>query len=77
MIKAYISAEVAAALLWTNHLRLLTLPRSNQKTHVPASVRKTFNAVRWIIETVNGQLIEQFQLEHNYAHTFWGLCTRL
>jgi hypothetical protein len=75
--KGYISAEVAAVLLRTNRLRLLTLPRSNQKTQVSASVRKTFNAVRQIIETVNGQLTEQFHIEHNHAHTFWGLCTRL
>lgn len=75
--KGYISAEVAAELLRTNRLQLLTLPRSNQKTQVPAPVRKTFNAVRQIIETVNGQLAEQFHLEHNHAHTFWGLCTRL
>jgi len=75
--KGYISAEVAAELLRTNRLRLLTLPRSNQKTQVPAPVRKTFNAVRQIIETVNGQLTEQFHIQHNHAHTFWGLCARL
>lgn len=75
--KGYISAAVAAELLHANRLRLLTLPRANQKTQVPAPIRKTFNAVRQIIETVNGQLTEQFHLEHNHAHTFWGLCTRL
>lgn len=75
--KGYISAEVAADLLRTNRLRLLTLPRANQKIQVPSPVRKTFNVVRQIIETVNGQLTEQFNLEHNHAHTFWGLCTRL
>jgi hypothetical protein len=75
--KGYISAPVAAELLATNRLRLLTLPRINQKTQVPAPVRKTFNAVRQIIETVNGQLTEQFHIEHNHAHSFWGLCTRL
>ncbi|NCC33176.1 MAG: hypothetical protein EOM24_14350 [Chloroflexia bacterium] len=32
---------------------------------------------RQIIETVNGQLAEQFGLEQNYAHSFWGLCARL
>jgi IS5 family transposase len=75
--KGYISAAVAAELLHANRLQLLTLPRANQKTQVPAPIRKTFNAVRQIIETVNGQLTEQFHLEHNHAHTFWGLCTRL
>jgi hypothetical protein len=29
------------------------------------------------IETVNGQLVEQFQIERNHAQAFWGLCTRL
>jgi hypothetical protein len=32
---------------------------------------------RQIIETVNGQLTEQFAIERNYAHSFWGLCARL
>ena len=75
--KGYISAPVAAELVRTNRLRLLTLPRANQNIQVPAPVRKTFNAVRQIIETVNGQLTEQFHIEHNHAHTFWGLCARL
>lgn len=75
--KGYISAPVATELLATNRLRLLTLPRANQKTQVPKPVRKTFNRVRQIVETVNGQLTEQFHVEHNHAHTFWGLCARL
>jgi hypothetical protein len=75
--KAYISAAVAEALRQSNRLQLLTLPRRNQKTQLPALVRKTFNTARQIIETVNGQLTEQFNLELNHAHTFWGLCTRL
>ncbi len=75
--KAYISADVAAGLLRTNRLRLLTLPRTNQNIQIPMPVRKAFNTVRQIIETVNGQLTEQFHIELNHAHTFWGLCTRL
>lgn len=75
--KAYISAAVAADLLRTNRIRLLTLPRSNQKRQVSPSFRRLFNSVRQIIETVNCQLAEQFNLEINHAHTFWGLCTRL
>jgi hypothetical protein len=75
--KGYISAQVAARLLNANRLRLLTLPRVNQKIQVPPAVRRTFNAVRQIIETVNGQLTEQFHIEHNHAHTFRGLCARL
>ena len=75
--KAYISAEQAAELWRTNRLRLQTLPRRNQKKQLPKPVRKLFNAVRQIIETVNGQLDGQFNIETNHAHTFWGLCTRL
>jgi hypothetical protein len=75
--KAYISAAEAAALWQQQRIRLLTLPRRNQKQQLaPATVRTT-NAARQIIETVNGQLAEQFQVETNHAHTFWGLCTRL
>jgi IS5 family transposase len=75
--KGYISAELAAHLLHRNRLRLLTLPRKNQKVQVPSAVRRSFNAVRQIIETVNGQLTEQFTIEQNHAHTFRGLCARL
>lgn len=75
--KAYISADKAAELGRHNRLRLRTLPRRNQKQQLPAEVKRTFNALRQMIETVNGQLVEQFNIETNHAHTFWGLCTRL
>jgi hypothetical protein len=75
--KGYISAALAAKLSLNNRVRLLTLPKRNQKNQVPKPVRKLFNAVRQIIETVNGQLAAQFNIETNHAHTFWGLCTRL
>ncbi len=75
--KAYISAPKAAELWQGNRLRLQTLPRRNQKRQAPPEVKRLFNAVRQIIETVNGQLSEQFNIETNHAHTFWGLCTRL
>ena len=75
--KAYISAEKAAELWQHNRLRLRTLPRRNQKQQLPPATRKAINTLRQIIETVNGQLTEQFKIELNHAHTFWGLCTRL
>ena len=75
--KGYISAEKAAELFEMNRLRLQTLPRSNQKKQRSPAIKHLFNAVRQIIETVNGQLSEQFNIETNHAHTFWGLCTRL
>lgn len=75
--KAYISADRAAELRTDNRIDLRTLPRRNQAVQVPAAVEQTHNAGRQIIETVNDQLTEQFHVEMNHAHTFWGLCTRL
>jgi hypothetical protein len=75
--KAFISAEKAAELWSANRIRLRTLPRRNQKRQVSPALQHLFNAVRQIIETVNDQLSEQFHIETNHAHTFWGLCTRL
>lgn len=75
--KAYISQAKAAELWRQNRIRLRTLPRRNQKEQLPPETRRLFNSVRQIIETVNGQLAAQFNIETNHAHTFWGLCTRL
>jgi len=75
--KAYISAAEAADLWQRQRIRLTTLPRRNQKQQVPPEVARTINSARQIIETVNGQLTEQFHVEANHAHTFWGLCARL
>ena len=75
--KAYISAQKAAELWQSNRLRLQTLPRRNQQHQPPREVQRTINSVRQIIETVNGQLTQQFKIETNHAHTFWGLCTRI
>ena len=75
--KAYISAERAAQLWKENRIQLQTIPRRNQRKLLPASCQHLFNAVRQIIETVNAQLSNQFNIEVNHAHTFWGLCTRL
>jgi hypothetical protein len=75
--KAYISAARAAELWEHQRVRLRTLPRRNQKPQLPRATQRVLNALRQIIETVNGQLTEQFHIETNHAHTFWGLCTRL
>ena len=75
--KAYISAEVATELWQHNRIRLLTLPRRNQKRQLSKPVRRLYNSLRQIIETVNSQLAAQFNIETNHAHTFWGLCARL
>jgi DDE family transposase len=75
--KGFISAPLASELKQRSNIRLLTLPRRNQKAQVPREVRRLINQVRQIIETVNGQLTEQFQIETNHAHSFWGLCARV
>ena len=75
--KAYISAAAAAELWEQQRIRLLSPPRRNQKEQLPPEVVRTLNGARQLIETVNGQLTEQFGVESNHAHTFWGLCARL
>lgn len=75
--KGYISKRLAVLLAEHNHLHLLTIPRRNQKQQLPADVARLLNARRRIIETVHGQLTEQFDIETNHAHSFWGLCARL
>jgi hypothetical protein len=75
--KAFISAALREELAQRNRLYLHTLPRSNQKQQLPAPLCRFHNHIRQIIETVNGQLTEQFEIQLNHAHSFWGLCTRL
>jgi transposase len=75
--KAYISDAVAAALWEQRHIALLTVPRRNQKRQLPPAICRMLNGARQIIETVNDQLKEQFQVEVNHAHTFPGLAARL
>ncbi len=75
--KGYVSEPVAQALLQGNNICLLTVPRANQKRQLPPQVARRLNGIRQIIETVNAQLQEQFNIERNHAHTFWGLCARL
>ena len=75
--KGYISAAKEAELREQNRVQLLTLPRRNQKQQVSDATKHLLNSARQIVETVNGQLTEQFNVETNHAHTFWGFCTRL
>lgn len=75
--KAYINADLADQLYKQRRVRLLTLPRKNQKIQVPKSTRRLFNSVRQMIETVNGQLASQFSIETNHAHHFYGVVARL
>lgn len=75
--KAYVSAAVAQELREHNRISLLALPRTNQRVQLAPSVRRLLNQARQIVETVNGQLTEQLNIERNHAVTFDGLCARL
>jgi hypothetical protein len=75
--KAFVSAPVQARLAAENGLRLLTLPRRNQRTQLPPEEARARNAARQVAETVNSQLAEQFGVEVNHAQGFWGLTARL
>jgi transposase len=75
--KGYTSAPVAQRLREERGITLLVPPRRNQKRQLPAWLCRQMQQVRSIIETVNGQLADQFQIETNHAHTFGGLCARL
>lgn len=75
--KAYYSAPVAAALLAEANVTLFALPRATLRAQVPPAVVALHTRCRQLIETVNGQLSDQFHVEENHAKTFWGLCARL
>ena len=75
--QAYRSAAVAAALQAEAAVTLFTVPRGDERAQLPPAVVHQHAHWREIVETVNGQLGEQFHLEANHAKTFWGLCARL
>jgi hypothetical protein len=75
--KAFVSAPVAARLAVENGIRLLALPRANQRVQWSRALRKTVSTARQMVETVNSQLAEQFGVEVNHAQSFWGLTARL
>jgi hypothetical protein len=75
--KHYIDQSVAARLWAERAVQLLTLPRKNQRVQLPKAFHRPFKAARFIIETVNSQLSEQFNIQRNHARSFWGLTSRL
>ena len=75
--KGYVSAPLAEKLWSQHHLRLIALRRRNQKQQLSTGLRKLINQVRQLIETVNGQLTDQLNIETNRTHSFYGLCARL
>jgi hypothetical protein len=75
--QGFVSAPLAEWLWERNRLRWWTLPRRNEQRMVPAEVAAHLNRVRQAVETVNGQLAEQFGVETNRALGLWGLTARL
>ena len=75
--KAYISTDIKEELARVNGIDLITIPRRNQKQQISRQTKRWINQIRQIVETVNGQLTQQFHIKKNHAHTFWGVCTRL
>lgn len=74
--KGYISAAVAAALHAERDICLLTIPRTNQAIQMTTAHRHRHNHVRQLVETVNSQVVQQFHIEINHAHSYWGLTAR-
>jgi hypothetical protein len=74
--KGYVQAQLAAELA-TSGVRLVAARRAKERMQLPDMLKRLIKRFRQIIETVNGQLSDQFAIEQNYAHSFWGLCARL
>ena len=74
--KGYISGQLFET-LFERGLQLVTHIRDNMKNRLMPIVDKILLRKRSLIETVNDQLTEQFHIETNHAHSFWGLCARL
>ena len=68
--KAYISNRVKEQLAQGNGIELITTPRRNQKQQIARQTKRWINKIRQIVETVNGQLSQQFHIKKNHAHSF-------
>ena len=75
--KGYSSAPLDPELRDEHAVLLLTVPRRNQRSRLPAADARRLNSVRQIIETVNGQLTDHLGLACHHAHTLDGLTARL
>jgi hypothetical protein len=75
--KAYINAPLQALLARRNHVSLLTPTRANQHPAADAPLATTLAHFRQTIETLNSQLAEHLQIEHNRAKSVPGLCARV
>lgn len=77
--KGYTSAPLRETLNAARACCLLVLPKRDMRAagSLPLTVRRRFSRLRQRIETLNSQLVQQFDIERTTAHSFWGLITRL
>lgn len=75
--KGYINGPLQVQLATDHDLILLTPKRRNQLVQLPAALTRAINHFRQIIETINSQLVGQFQLQDNRAKSLSGLCARV
>ncbi len=72
-----LNAPLQALLAHRNHLHLLTPARRNQRTPQDGPLPGLIAHFRQAIETLNSQLAEHLQVEHNRAKSVPGLCARI
>jgi len=75
--KGYLSAPLAKTLRQEQAVDVLTPPRRNALHPPPPGRVSLWNGLRQMVETVNAQLTEQFDLARHSTHTFGGLAARL
>lgn len=77
--KGYTSAPLREALKAARGLDLVVLPKRDMRAaaSLPLMVRRRFCSLRQRIETLNSQLVQQFDMERTTAHSFYGFVTRL
>jgi len=79
--KGYINGPLPDALAARHDLTLLTPKRKNQLAQLPEALTQAIHHFRQIIETVNSQVVEQFQLQRNRCNGYpvhprvnWATC---
>jgi IS5 family transposase len=75
--KGYINGPLQAQLATAHDLVLLTPKRRNQLAQLPTALTQAINHFRQVIETINSQLVGQFNLQRNRAKSLFGLCARV
>lgn len=75
--KGYVDEGKQASLAARQDVLLLTPKRRNQHVQLPPGLTSLISHFRQMIETVNSQLADQFQIETNKAKCMSGLVARL